>query len=167
MSTHLLGFQSFFRFLHHFALAKSAPSSIRVKVWGEVRNPKFTQLQSTNLFKNKRPGLSRSGHSMRFHSSDLEITYDHTSMQHAWETRTPDIYIHTLLLHKYTHRGAEKKKHLAAIRKCDKYNLKWANFSLSISTCLCDMKLLLLFDDRDLYHTNHLEHWAEELYQLP
>ena len=30
MSTHLLGFQSFFRFLHHFVLAKLATSSIRV-----------------------------------------------------------------------------------------------------------------------------------------
>ena len=31
MSTHLNGFQSFFRFLHHFVLAKVATSSIRVK----------------------------------------------------------------------------------------------------------------------------------------
>ena len=32
MSTHEPGFQSFFSFLHHFALAKLATSSIRVKV---------------------------------------------------------------------------------------------------------------------------------------
>ena len=31
MSTHVPGFQSFFRFLHHFVLAKSASSSVRVK----------------------------------------------------------------------------------------------------------------------------------------
>ena len=31
MSTHLPGFQSFFRFLHRFVLAKLAISSIRVK----------------------------------------------------------------------------------------------------------------------------------------
>ena len=31
MSTHLPGFQSFLRFLHHFVLAKLASSSIRVK----------------------------------------------------------------------------------------------------------------------------------------
>ena len=31
MSTHLLGFRSFFRFLHHFVLGKLATSSIRVK----------------------------------------------------------------------------------------------------------------------------------------
>ena len=31
MSTHLPGFQSFFRFLHHFVLAKLATSSVRVK----------------------------------------------------------------------------------------------------------------------------------------
>ena len=30
MSTHLQGFRSFFRFLHHFVLAKLASSSIRV-----------------------------------------------------------------------------------------------------------------------------------------
>ena len=32
MSTHFPGFQSFFRFLHHFVLAKLATSSIRVKL---------------------------------------------------------------------------------------------------------------------------------------
>ena len=31
MSTHLLGFQSFFRFLHHFALSKLVTRSIKVK----------------------------------------------------------------------------------------------------------------------------------------
>ena len=31
MSTHKPGFQSFFRFLHHFVLAKLVTSSIRVK----------------------------------------------------------------------------------------------------------------------------------------
>ena len=31
MSTHMPGFQSFFRFLRHFVLAKLATSSIRVK----------------------------------------------------------------------------------------------------------------------------------------
>ena len=31
MSTHIPGFQSFFSFLHHFAMAKLATSSIRVK----------------------------------------------------------------------------------------------------------------------------------------
>ena len=31
MNTHLPGFQSFFRFLHHFVLAKLATSRIRVK----------------------------------------------------------------------------------------------------------------------------------------
>ena len=30
MNTHMTGFQSFFRFLHHFVLAKLATSSIRV-----------------------------------------------------------------------------------------------------------------------------------------
>ena len=30
MSTHVPGFQTFFRFLHHFVLAKLATSSIRV-----------------------------------------------------------------------------------------------------------------------------------------
>ena len=33
MSTHLLGFQSFSAFLHHFVLAKLASSSLRVKKW--------------------------------------------------------------------------------------------------------------------------------------
>ena len=31
MSTHLPGFQSFFKFLHHFVLAKLATGSIRVE----------------------------------------------------------------------------------------------------------------------------------------
>ena len=36
MSTHLPGFQSFFRFLHHFGFAKLATSSIRVN--GSIRH---------------------------------------------------------------------------------------------------------------------------------
>ena len=32
MSTHVLGFQSFSHFLHHFVLANSATSSLRVKL---------------------------------------------------------------------------------------------------------------------------------------
>ena len=31
MSTHMPGFQSFFRFLHHFVLAEVATTNIRVK----------------------------------------------------------------------------------------------------------------------------------------
>ena len=38
MSTHLPGFQSFVRFLHHFVLAKLAISSIRVK---EMRQTEY------------------------------------------------------------------------------------------------------------------------------
>ena len=36
MSTHVPGFQSFFKFLHHFVLAKVATSSIRVNIWSLV-----------------------------------------------------------------------------------------------------------------------------------
>ena len=43
MSTHVSGFQSFPRFLHHFVLAKLATSSIRVKV--EVARPCVYSIQ--------------------------------------------------------------------------------------------------------------------------
>ena len=37
MSTHMLGFQSFFSFLHHFVLAKLAASSTRVEMFCGTR----------------------------------------------------------------------------------------------------------------------------------
>ena len=41
MSTHMPGFQVFFRFLHHFVLAKEVTSSIRVNIFYPNRHLPF------------------------------------------------------------------------------------------------------------------------------
>ena len=49
MSTHMPGFQTFFRFLHHFVLVKLVASSIRVK-FNILKVAMLILTQSPNFF---------------------------------------------------------------------------------------------------------------------
>ena len=50
MSTHVPGFQSFFRVLHNFVLAKLADSSIRVKCYFLIDYMKWSAMQAAYCF---------------------------------------------------------------------------------------------------------------------